>query len=243
MPRIDQNHLHHICGDNEHDPGPDCRDAVPTSEELSLDTSGLGISHSYAERVGLGLAGEPAQFELNKEKLLQMTNMGLRTAPIDIPPPAGWWTQSKQGAQSIDPLGRLVGQMGKMEQAEEGAVHFYKPVDGVFSSSRPAKLGDRQVMMQAYTAENVSAIGKQVSSSPGTTEPYEVGKNNSCGHVSLELYMSQALPATAMFEFLLAHVNAMFMQLRVECLLLFFVNIRRTCTVKTVALQSHPSAA
>ena len=115
----------------------------PASEELSLDTSGLGISHSYAERVGLGLAGEPAQFELNKEKLLQMTNTGLRTAPIDIPPRAGWGTQSKQGAPSIEPMGRLVGQMGKMEQAEEGAVHFYKPVDGVFTSSRPAKLGDR----------------------------------------------------------------------------------------------------
>ena len=51
---------------------------------------------------------------------------------------------------------------------------------------------------------------------------------------------SQALTEPAMFDSILAHVNVMLMHLRVECLMLFFVNLRMTCNVKNNALQSHP---
>ena len=67
--------------------------------------------------------------------------------------------------------------------------------------------------MQAYTAESVSGIGKQLAGSPGALEPYEAGGGwfPPCKPRELEYYMGKALSPAEMFGVLKANLDSMTM--------------------------------
>lgn len=182
------------------------------------------------------MAGEPvAQFALTQEKLQQTMDMG--PAPIDIPAPAGW-AQTQEGVQSNDPMAGLMSQTGPTE----GAVYYYKTGDGRIYTPNSAQLGDRQLTMQAYTAESVSGIGKQLAGSPGALEPYEAGGGwfPPCKPRELEYYMGKALSPAEMFGVLKANLDSMTMLVRLLCYGIFFAGFMMIGGPLAVAPQIVP---
>lgn len=182
------------------------------------------------------MAGVPVvQFALTQEKLQQTMDMG--PAPIDIPAPAGW-AQTQEGVQSNDPMAGLMSQTGPTE----GAVYYYKTGDGRIYTPNSAQLGDRQLTMQAYTAESVSGIGKQLAGSPGALEPYEAGGGwfPPCKPRELEYYMGKALSPAEMFGVLKANLDSMTMLVRLLCYGIFFAGFMMIGGPLAVAPQIVP---